>query len=138
MVCPGPGSVHQGAQRLVIDSISDRVHELQFQFRNSLLWCVPVHILELQKLEVEGRLQPDQFKEAKSEILAAFERLWGQGVLHGDVAARNILVRRDSYGHHHVVIYDFGLSQCCYGKIPECRQKREEESAVHRLALGLE
>ncbi len=97
-----------------------------------------LRILELEKLKDDGSLQPEQFNEAKSEILDAFDRLWGQGVLHGDVAARTTLVRRDRCGHHHVVIYDFGLSQSCYGKIPECRQKREEESAVHRLALGLE
>ncbi len=93
-----------------------------------------LRVLELEKLEAQ-RPQPAQLVEAGPAMREAFSALWGKGVLHGDVAARNMLIVPNGT-EQRVVIFDFGFSHWFSEEIPKYLRDKEE-AAVEDLARGI-
>lgn len=55
-----------------------------------------------------GPLSPHQAVDVARQVLAALEYAHGQGLVHRDIAARNVL-----FGPHgHVKVVDFGIARC--------------------------
>ena len=64
-----------------------------------------------------------------SNVVSAFEAIHNVGVHHGDVAARNILVREDKS----VVVIDFGMSSVGLGKEMLLDEADEVKNLLRKL-----
>jgi RIO-like serine/threonine protein kinase len=68
-------------------------------------------VLGLVMERVPGRdcreMKPADFRRLKERALAAFERLWEAGFVHGDVAPRNIMLANDGS----VRLVDMGMAR---------------------------
>jgi tRNA A-37 threonylcarbamoyl transferase component Bud32 len=73
--------------------------------------CVQKRLLGLVMERVPGRdcrdMKPADFRRLKERAVAALERLWEAGFVHGDVAPRNIMLANDGS----VRLVDMGMSR---------------------------
>lgn len=51
-------------------------------------------------------------RKAAGAVWKAFQELWNEGVVHGDIHPGNILVQKDSQANFKVKIFDLGLATC--------------------------
>lgn len=75
--------------------------------------------MELTELESKDAVDLCNTPNAQDAVTEAFRRLWNEGVLHGDVAKRNIIVTPDGKGGFCVDLFDFGRSHVFDGPVPE-------------------
>lgn len=78
----------------------------------------PISLLQLSELDRRKRIEVRHAKAAKAAVLTAYEQLWDVGVLHRDVAPRNMIITRDAHGGFDVKLLDFGHSILFHGPVP--------------------
>ncbi|MEM9291197.1 MAG: serine/threonine-protein kinase [Acidobacteriota bacterium] len=64
-----------------------------------------------QRLERGGALPPARARQVAMDIARALSVLHAAGIVHGDIAASNILLARDEGGAQRAVVMDFGLAR---------------------------
>lgn len=84
----------------------------------------------------QNHVSMEVLREASDAVWKAFEELWGEGVLHGDVRLDNICIRKTTLtGKYEVVIIDLGLAECFDGPVPQNRRWVDEDM-LFRLVGG--
>ena len=75
--------------------------------------------VSLRRLQLDGKLKPEQALAIVPQICAALEYAHGKGLVHRDIKPENILLTTDG----HVKITDFGLARMIHGEmsLPEQR-----------------
>jgi tRNA A-37 threonylcarbamoyl transferase component Bud32 len=87
-------------------------------------------LLGLVMERVPGRdcrgMDPADFRRLKERTMAALERLWGAGFVHGDVAPRNIMLAKDGS----VCLVDMGMARHVGKGALEIRRERMYVNAL--------
>lgn len=74
--------------------------------------------MELSEVDRSNRIEDLRAENVEPAVRSAYKKLWEVGVLHRDVAPRNIIVTHLEHGGLNVTLLDFGESQSFDGPVP--------------------